>query len=126
MLPPPLLLLLLLCARPLLLSVCLSAPHSCGKGTAVVLLHPPEHLAMAALYTACKANNLQWYLGPPEADRQEQEAVALMQGHLRVREELKGEGKIRVPDLPLARLKGEQGCLFRDWCAGVLVRARWV
>lgn len=69
--------------------------YSCGKGTAVVLLHTAEHLAMAAIFKACKANRLQWYLGPPEEDKQP--------------DSLEAVGKLKVPDLPLERLKGEGG-----------------
>lgn len=80
----------------LLRLLCSSCPlHSCGKGTAVVLLHTAEHLAMAAIFKACKANRLQWYLGPPEEDKQP--------------DTLEMVGKLKVPDLPLERLKGEEG-----------------
>jgi hypothetical protein len=53
----------------------------------VVLMHPAQHLSMAAIFRACRANRLQWYLGPP-SDAGE-------------------PGEVKVPDLPLEQLKGE-------------------
>lgn len=37
---------------------------SCGKGTVVCLMYPVRHIALAAIFRACKANKLQWYLKP--------------------------------------------------------------
>lgn len=61
---------------------------SCGKGSVVVLMHPAQHLSMAAIFRACRANRLQWYLGPPSDAGAE-------------------PGEVKVPDLPLEQLKGE-------------------
>jgi hypothetical protein len=58
----------------------------------VVLMHPAEHISMAAIFRACKANRLQWYLGPPPGDKEEKQ---------------RSIGEVVVPDLPLDKLQGE-------------------
>lgn len=60
----------------------------------MVLMHPAEHISMAAIFRACKANRLQWYLGPPPGDKEEKQ---------------RSIGEVVVPDLQLDRLKGEFG-----------------
>jgi hypothetical protein len=57
-------------------------------------MHPAEHISMAAIFRACKANRLQWYLGPPPGDKEEKQRVI---------------GEVVVPDLPLDKLKGKLG-----------------
>lgn len=85
-----------------------TAAACCGKGCAVVLMHPAEHISMAAIFRACKANRLQWYLGPPPGDKEEKQRVI---------------GEVVVPDLPLDKLKAIAADLPRIAGAGSSLRS---
>lgn len=55
------------CCCCLCFPACLPAcpKHSCDKGSVVCMVHPVRHISLAAIFRACKANKLQWYLKQP-------------------------------------------------------------
>lgn len=60
------------------------------------MLHPPEHISLTAIFMACRANKLQWYLGPPPEDKDETK---------------RKPGEVLLPDLAIEKMQGELGAL---------------
>lgn len=91
----------------------LFSARSVGKGQVVVLLYSETHVALGCIFKACKANQLQWYLGPPE-DQEKQ------------KQKQNTPGYVEIPELSVEKLAGARDVGYgwdgrvrdqRDWAS---------